>query len=153
MGLHTQIKDEIGPALKAKDELRLTVLRSLLAAFTNEVVAKKRKPDEELSDDEALAVIARAAKQRKDSIEQFEKGNRADLVKQESQELTVIESYLPQMMAQDEIEKVVQAKKEAMGIQDAAGKGKLMGAVMAELKGKADGKLVREILDSLLNQQ
>jgi len=150
MGLHAQIKSELGPAMKSRDELRLTVLRSLLTAFTNEAVAKKRKPDEEIPDDEALAVLSRAAKQRKDSIEQFEKGNRGDLAEREKKELAIVESYLPEMLGQDEIEKVVKAKKESLGIESAADKGKLIGAVMAELKGRADGGDVKAVVDKLI---
>ena len=90
MGLHTQIQDEIKHAMKARDEVRLTVLRSLVTAFTNELVAKKRKPDEELSDEDTLVVISRAAKQRKDSIEQFQKGGRDDLAEREIKELSII---------------------------------------------------------------
>jgi len=70
MSLHQDIKGQLVGAMRAKDSLRLNVIRGLLASFTNEAVAKKRKPDEELSDEEALSVIGRAVKQRKDSIEQ-----------------------------------------------------------------------------------
>ena len=84
-------------AMKAKDILRLNVIRGLLASFTNEAIAKRRKPDEELSDDEVLIVISRAVKQRKDSIEQFEKGGRKDLVEVEKSELVILETYLPNL--------------------------------------------------------
>lgn len=150
MSLHKKIQDEIKEAMRAKDKIRLLTLRGLLAAFTNELVASKRKPAEELPDDEALGVISREAKKRKDSIEQFEKGGRKDLVEQESAELKILETYLPDMMDMDEIQKVVEAKKAELGIDDPAKKGLLMGAVMKELKGKADGGDVKKIVDSLL---
>ena len=98
MTLHEKIKDEIREAMKAKEAVKLEVLRGMLAAFINELVAKKRKPNEILEDDEALAVIGRLAKQRKDSIEQFRKGGREDLVQNEEEELKILETYLPEMM-------------------------------------------------------
>src|SRR3989344_3471070 len=107
MAIHETLKKEIPDALRARDEVKLRTLRSLVTAMTNEVVAKKRKPDEYLNDDEAIVVIKRAASQRKDSIEQFEKGGRNDLAEPEKLELAIIEALLPAMMSRDEIEKVV----------------------------------------------
>jgi len=149
MTLHDDIKAEIQNAMRAKDALRLSVLRGLSAAFTNELVATRRKPQETLTDEEALAVISRAARQRKDSIEQFEKGGRNDLAEKEKAELALIETYLPAQMSRDEILAAARAKKEALGITDKADTGKLMGALMAELKGRADGALVKEAVSSL----
>ena len=131
--LHQNIKEEIKKAMKAKEQVRLDVLRGVLAAFTNELVAKKRKPDEILSDEDALAVINRLAKQRKDSIEQFKKGGREDLVKEEEVQLKILEAYLPEMMPREEIEKIAKAKKEELGITDPAKKGMLMSALMKDL--------------------
>ena len=133
----------------AKDALCLKAFRAMSAAFTNELVAKNRKPQEMLKDEEAVAVISKLAKQRKDSIEQFKKGNREDLVKEEEAELAILESYLPQMMAKSEVEKVAKAKKEALGITEASKKGMLMSALMKDLKGKADGGIVKEVVDSI----
>src|SRR3989339_512608 len=103
MSLHQDIKEQVKDALRAKDTIRLNVLRGLLSAFTNEAVSKRRKPDEELSNEEVLTVIGRAVKQRKDSIEQFEKGDRVDLVEVEKSELAILETYLPVQMSRDEI--------------------------------------------------
>ena len=133
----------------AKDSVRLETYRGMLAAFTNELVSKNRKPSEMLSDDEALGVIARLVKQRKDSIEQYTKGNRADLVKEESAQLAILETYLPKMMERGDVEKIVKNKKEELGITDGTREGMLMSVVMKELKGKVDGTLVKEIVDSL----
>ena len=149
MKLHEKIKDEIKDAMKAKEAVKLEVLRGMLAAFINELVAKKRKPNEILEDDEALAVIGRLAKQRKDSIEQFSKGGREDLVQNEEEELKILETYLPEMMSKEEIEKIAKAKKEELGIDDEAKKGMLMGTLMKELKGKAEGGDVKAVVDSL----
>jgi len=131
-----------------KDETRLLVLRGLSAAFTNELVAKKRKPDEELSDEDALAVISRAVKQRKDSIEQFEKGGRADLADSEKKELAILETFLPPQMSREEIEVYVRQKKEEMNPTPDK-KNQFMGSIMKDLKGKADGMEVKAVIDSL----
>ena len=146
--LHEQIQKGIKDAMLAKDAVRLETLRGMVAAFTNELVAKKRKPTEMLVDEEALAVIARLSKQRKDSIEQFKRGNREDLVKNEEAELAILEAYLPKMMERGEIEKIARAKKEELGA-DSSKKGMLMSSVMKDLKGKADGATVKEIVESL----
>ena len=147
--LHEQIKNGIKEAMMAKDQVRLETLRGMSAAFTNELVSKGRKPSEMLTDEEALAVIARLAKQRKDSIEQFKKGNREDLVKEESAQLAILETYLPKMMDRSEVEKIAKTKKEELGIADPSKKGMLMAALMKDLKGKADGMVVKEVVDSL----
>ncbi|MEK7606323.1 MAG: GatB/YqeY domain-containing protein [Patescibacteria group bacterium] len=150
MSLHQNIKESIKDAMRAKDQTKLMVLRALSAAFTNEVVALKRKPDDEVTDEEALVVIMREAKKRKDAIEQFTAGGRPELAANEQAELAIIETYLPAQMSREEIEAAVIAKKEAMGITDASQKGQFIGAVMKDLKGKADGKIVQEIVESLL---
>ncbi|OGI68458.1 hypothetical protein A2738_01070 [Candidatus Nomurabacteria bacterium RIFCSPHIGHO2_01_FULL_42_15] len=147
--LHEQIKNGIKEAMMAKDVLRLKAFRAMSAAFTNELVAKNRKPQEMLTDPEAISVITKLAKQRKDSIEQFKKGNREDLVKEEESELAILETYLPKMMDRGEVEKIARIKKEELKITDAAKKGMLMSALMKELKGKADGMVVKAVVDSL----
>lgn len=147
--LHEQIKNKIKEAMMAKDAVLLKALRNMVAAFTNELVTKNRKPNEFLSDEEVLAVIVRLAKQRKDSITQFKQGGREDLVKEEEAELAILEVYLPKMMDKGEVEKIAQAKKEELGITDATKKGMLMSALMKDLKGKADGTVVKEAVDSL----
>lgn len=136
-------------AMKNKDAVRLATLRGLKAAFTNELVAKQKKPTDSLTDDEATAVIMRAAKQRKDSIEQFTKGGRADLVANEEAELAVIQEYLPKFMSQDEIRPLAEAKKAELGVTDKSKSGMLMSALMKDLKGKADGADVKAVVESL----
>lgn len=150
MTIHESIKAGIPDALRAKDEVRLRTLRSLSTAMTNEVVAKKRKPDELLTDDEALAVLKRAANQRKDSIEQFDAAGRTELSEPEKAELVVIESFLPPQMSTEEIEAVVKTKMADMGVTSKAEAGRFTGAVMQELKGRADGAEVKAVIDSLL---
>jgi uncharacterized protein YqeY len=150
MTIHETLKAEIPTAMRAHDEVRLRTIRSLVTQMTNEVVAKKRKPDEFLTDEEALAVVKRAANQRKDSIEQFEKASRHDLAEPEKLELAIIESYLPSTMSREEIEAVVKAKMAEMGVTSKAEAGKFTGTIMKELKGKAEGADVKAVVDSLL---
>ncbi|MCI0619518.1 GatB/YqeY domain-containing protein [Candidatus Wolfebacteria bacterium] len=150
MTLHQKIKDEIKTAMKAREGVKLRTLRGLVAAFTNELVAKKQKPDGELADAEALTVIHREARKRRESIESFEKGGRQDLVAGEQAELAVLTEYLPELMSKEEIRAFVTAKKNELGITDESKKGMLMGTVMKELTGRADGNLVKEIVDELL---
>ena len=147
--IHYRVKNGIKEAMMAKDALRLKAFRAMSSAFTNELVAKNKKPQDMLTDDEALVVITRLAKQRKDSIEQFKKGNREDLVKEEQEELAILETYLPKLMDKSEVEKIARAKKDELGIIDATKKGMLMSALMKDLKGKADGMMVKEAVDSL----
>lgn len=145
------MRDGIKAAMIAKDSVKLTVLRGLITSFTNESVAKGRTPQDELKDDEATAVIKRAVKQRKDSIDQFTKGGRLDLVENENAELKILETFLPQSMSKDEIRKIAEAKKAELGVTDKAGMGKFMGQLMKEFKGQADGNDVKEVVESLFN--
>jgi uncharacterized protein YqeY len=150
MTTHETLKKTIPDAMRAKDEVQLRTLRSLVTAMTNEVMAKKRKPDEFLTDEEALAVLKRAANQRKDSIEQFEKAGRTDLSAPEKEELALIESFMPSMMSRAEIETLARAKMAETGITTKADAGKFTGTLMKELKGKADGADVKAVVDTLL---
>ncbi len=147
--LQEEIKNKIKEAMMAKDTVSLETYRGMSSAFTNELIAKNRKPNEILEDADALAVITRLSKQRKDSIEQFTKGGREDLVKEEEAQLKILETYLPKLMDKSEVEKIAIAKKEELGITDPTKKGMLMSALMKDLKGKADGTVVKEAVDSL----
>lgn len=147
--LHEQIKNKIKESMMAKDQVALDTYRGMLSAFTNELVAKSKKPNEILSDEEVIAVITKLAKQRKDSIEQFKKGGREDLVKEETAQLDILEKYLPKLMEKDEIQKIAEAKKIELNITDSKEKGKLMQVIMKDLKGKADGMAVKEVVDAL----
>ncbi|HEY9586357.1 MAG TPA: GatB/YqeY domain-containing protein [Candidatus Paceibacterota bacterium] len=151
MSYEEKIKADLIEAMKAKETLRVNTLRGLIAGFTNELVAKGKKPNETTPDDIALPVLKRLANQRKDSIEQFTKGGRTDLADIEKKELEIIFSYLPAQMSQDEIRKVAEAKKAELGIADKSKAGVLTGAVMKELKGRADGGEVKIIVDSLFD--
>lgn len=149
MSLHEQIKGEIKKAMMSRDTVRLEVMRGLTTAFMNELVATNRTPQDLLTDEEALKVITRSAKQRKDSIEQFTQGGRMDLVSEEKPQLAILEEYLPKMMEKSEVEDFVKAKIQELGGADASKKGMLMSTLMKDLKGKADGVVVKEVVDSL----
>lgn len=150
MSLHTDIKGQLKESMKAKDEVRLRTVRGMLTAFTNELVATGKKPQDELDDAAVLSVIKRLAKQRKESIVQFEAAGRQDLADPEKAELIILESYLPQMMSQEEIEPIAKAKLEEMGVTDKSKIGIAIGALMKEFAGKADGGDVKAVVEKIL---
>lgn len=148
MSLHADIKNQIKDAMRAKDEIKLNVLRGLSSSFTNELISKKSTAPE-LNDEDAVTIVKRAVKQRKDSIEQFEKGGRPELAEAEKAELTLLEQFLPETMNKEEIQKVAEIKKLEMGITEKSKMGILMGALMKDLKGKADGGDVKDVIEKL----
>lgn len=147
--MQEKIKSALKPAMIAKDTVRVGTLRMIMAAFTNELVTQGRPPTEALSDDDCMKVIKRLAKQRKDSIEQFISGGRADLKKKKKAELTIIEEFLPAQMTEADIEAKVKAKLAESPV-DASMKGKFVGMMMKELGGSADGALVKAVIDRLI---
>ena len=151
MALQQTIKDQIKDAMRAHDELRKEVLRGILTAFVNELVAKRRTPQEILEDDDCTLVLKRLVKQRKDSAEQFTAGGRPELAEKEVKELAIIEEFLPALMSRDEIKKIALAKKAELGVTDKSGMGKFIGAVMKECKGMADGNDVKAVAEELLS--
>ena len=148
--LQQQIREQIKEAMKAREELRLSVLRGILAACTNELVATRRTPQEILPDEEVLTVIKRLGNQRRDSIEQFRKGNREELAQKEEAELALLETYLPKTMGREEIKTIVEAKITELNIRDTSKTGMLIGALMKDLKGRADGADVKAVVEELL---
>ena len=146
MSLQTTIKEDMIAAMRAKDTVKLTTLRGLIASFTNEALAKGKN---ELIDDEVVGLVKRAVKQRKDSIDQFTKGGRPELAAAEQIELKILESYLPATMNVEDIKKIAAAKKAELGITDKTKAGQLMGILIKELKGKADGADVKVAVEAL----
>lgn len=138
-------------AMKAKEEVRLRVLRSLVTLFTQELTATKRTPQDTLSDEEVLVLVKRSLKQRKEAAEQFRKGGREDLAENEDVEAEVLVVYLPEMLDKNAVEAVIDEKIKELDVQDKSQMGKLIGAVMTELQGRADGTMVKEIIESKLN--
>lgn len=149
MTIHETIKKQIVDAMRAKDSIKLDTLRGLTALFSNELIAKGN-PNPFIDDEGALSLIKRSVKQHKDSIEQFEKGGRSDLAEKEKAELAILETYLPAVMSKDEIKKLVEAKLEKEGKPDAKKLGAFIGGLMKELKGKADGSDVKEVVEGLV---
>lgn len=149
--LTAQIRTDMTTAMKARDGMKTQTLRGALAAFVNELVAKSRKPTEELSDPDAVAVLKRLVKQRREAIDLYTQGGRQELADKESAEIRVLEAYIPKGASRKEIEKVAKAKKEELGVADASGAGKLTGAVMKEFAGRADGNDVKEVVQSLFS--
>lgn len=156
--LHQTIKNQIKDALRAKDTIKLETLRGLNALFQNEILsgaapAASPAGEEFLPDDKAMALVKRSVKQRKDSIEQFTKGGRMDLVAKEKEELAILESYLPAMMPREEIRIIVSSRLEKMkseGNFDPKAAGKLTGMIMKELADKADGADIKAVIDELI---
>lgn len=146
MSINQKILDDIKRAMKAKDADRLRVLRSLKSKLMEKEISERKGGEASISDDQAVDVLMKAAKQRKESIEQYEKGGRDDLADVEKKELEVIESYLPDMMDEEEIREVVQKKIDELGASGMQDMGKVMGALMDELKGKAEGSLVSSVV-------
>ena len=150
MNVKETILADLITAMKAKDTKRLQVLRSLKAKLLEKEIEQRSGGKAELSNEDALAVLTKAAKQRKESIDQYTAGNRLDLVDVEKIELEIIESYLPTPMSEDEIIDLIDNqinKVGATGMQDI---GKVMGPIMGQLKGKADGSLVNKLVKQRL---
>jgi len=149
--LQADLKEMMKDAMRAKDSVKLSVVRGLISNCTNEAVTKGYGPDGILTEDEVLSVVMRGAKQRKDSIQQFIDGGRPELAESEKAELAILETMLPAQMSRDEIVAAVTAKAAEMGVTDKTGANKVMGALMKDLKGKADGTVVKEVVDSMFN--
>lgn len=143
------LKEMMKDAMRAKDTVKLGVVRGLISNCTNEAVTKGYGPDGVLTEDEVLTVVMRAAKQRKDSIQQFTDGGRPELAEGEKAELAIIETMLPAQMSREEVEAAVKAKAAELGVADKSGANKLMGMLMKDLKGKADGTIVKEVVDAM----
>ena len=152
MALKEKILNDLKEAMRSKDQIRLQVLRSLKAKLLEKEISERKGGVASLSEEQSLEVLMKAAKQRKESIFQFEQGNRSDLAEAEKAELKIIEEYLPKMMTEEEIEKIVKEKISALGATGPQDMGKVMGPIMGALKGKADGGLVSKIVKQKLNQ-
>lgn len=149
MTLQEQMKENMKSAMKERNMAAVTTYRGLMAAMTNEVVASGKSPDTPVDDEMAMVVLTREAKKRKDSISQYTDAGRPELAADEQVELEIIEAFLPEMMSKEDIKILAEQKKADMGMSDASQKGQFMGALMGELKGKADGNDVKEVVDEL----
>lgn len=151
MSIKDRILSDMVEAMKSKDHDRLTVLRSIKSKFQEKEISERKGGESHLTEAQYVEVLAKAAKQRKDSIEQFKAGNRDDLVAVEMKELEIIESYLPEMLGEDEVRKVVLEKIAELGAAGPQDMGKIMGVLMRDMKGKADGGLISAIVKEELS--
>ena len=147
MGLKDQLKSDMAAAMKSGDNEKRDVLRMLMAAI------KQTEVDDRIELDDAgiQKVLTKQAKQRRESIADYEKAGRTELANQEKMELSHIEAYLPQMMSREEIEKIASAIVADLGATGPKAMGQVMGKLMPQVKGKADGRLVNEVVRELLN--
>jgi uncharacterized protein YqeY len=144
--LKDKIQEALKGALKRQQRVELATLRLLLSEIKYAEIAQQKPAD----DNKVLDVIAKEVKRRRESIEAFNKGNRGDLVAQEEAELAVLMSYLPKQMSREEIVAVARQAMNAVGARGPSDKGKVMAQLMPQLKGKADGREVSEIVSELL---
>jgi len=148
MSLQEKINTDLKAAMRARDELRMLVLRSLLSSMNYAEIAKQKK----LDDGGVIEVIGKEIKQRKESIEAYEKGNRSDLADKEKAEMAVLQEYMPAQMGRDEIVSIVKAVIAEVGARGPGDKGKVMQKLMPQVKGKADGNEVNGIVTDLLGK-
>ena len=146
LNVHEQLVADLKGALRAKDELRKGTIRMALAALKNARVAKNA----DLTDNEMAAVLRKQVKQRHDSISEYRKGGRDDLVAQESAEIEILERYLPQMMGRDEITSLAREVIAETGASGPRQMGQVMRALMPRVQGRADGRMVSEVVKALL---
>lgn len=146
MSLLESLQKDMVAAMKAKDKTKLSTVRMLKAAVTNEQI----NVGHDLTSDEEVSVLSRELKQRKDSLEEFKAAGRDQAVTDLEAEIAVVESYLPEQLSVDEVKAVVEETIKAVGATSKADFGKVMGVLMPKLKGKADGKLVNATVKELL---
>jgi len=140
--------EDVKQAMKSGDTLKRDTLRMLLSSVKNAEAAKLDSLDE----GEVLGVIAKEVKRHQESIDAFKKGNRADLVAKEEAELKILQSYMPAQLSHDDVVKAVQEIITAVGAKGPGDKGKVMQQLMPKLKGKADGKLINDVVTELLGK-
>jgi uncharacterized protein YqeY len=150
MSLKDRINDDLKGAMKAGDKFRTQTLRSLKSAIKYAEI--EVGAGAELDDAGVMAVIAKQAKQRRESIAEFQKGGRADLVEQESAELAILDGYLPQQLSEAEVRIKAEAVVAQLGVTDVRGMGQVMKQLMAELQGQADGKVVNQVVRQILSK-
>ena len=151
MSLKEQIGEDIKTAMKAKDKIRLQTVRSIKKAILEKEVELRPQGKDSLTPEQEIELLSQQAKQRRDSIEQFTNAGRDDLADKESQELEIIESYLPAQASDEEVETLVDELIASSGASTMKDLGKVMGPAMKQLKGKADGKKIQALVKSKLS--
>lgn len=151
MGLKEKIENDFKKALENKESEKISILRLLKAALKNREILLRAK-DKELDDNEIIQVISHEIKKRRESIAAFKKGNRLDLAEKEEKEIAILKEYLPEQLSDDKIKEIVKEKISEIGALGPSDFGKVMGVLMKELKGKADGAKVAEIVKKQLGE-
>lgn len=145
----TRIDEQFREALKSKDKKRISTLRMLRSGIKNKEIEKKPK---ELKESDIIDVISKLVKQHKESIQQFEKGGREDLVKKEQEELKILQEFLPKQLTEEEIKDMVQDVITEVNASGKKDMGLVMGKIMPKVKGRADGKIVSGIVSEMLSE-
>ncbi len=146
-----QIKADLKEAMRAKEELRLSVLRMMISALRNKEITLRKGEDVSLTDEQVLEVITSEVKKRKDSIKSYQDGGRDDLAENEKKEIEILSKYLPEQMTEEELEAVVDDVIKSKSENSTVAFGAIMGEVMSRVKGKADGSLVATIVKKKLS--
>jgi uncharacterized protein YqeY len=146
MSLSERLNNDMKQAMKNQDKFKLSVIRMVRSAIKNVEIDQRR----ELNDNEVLDILNRELKQRKDSLQEFEKAGRDDLAANLKTEISIIAEYLPEQLTEEEIKTIVQMTIDEVGASSKADMGKVMGALMPKVKGRADGKLVNQTVQQLL---
>ena len=151
MSLKERIGEDIKTAMKAKDKVRLETVRGIKKAILEKEVALRPKGIDSLTEEQEIELLSQQAKQRRDSIEQYKNAGREDLADKESQELAIIETYLPEQISDEELETIIDDIIASSGASSVKDLGKVMGPAMKQLKGKADGKKIQTLVKSRLS--
>lgn len=148
MSILDQLNQDMKEAMRSKDKLRLSVIRMVKGSLQNEAIKLKK---DELTAEESLTVLSREVKQRKDSLQEFEKVGRQDLADKLQEELEILLAYMPEQLSEDELKQIISQAISEVGATSKKEMGKVMGHVLPKVKGKADGGLVNKIVQQLLS--
>ena len=148
MSLLERLNNDMKQAMKSKEKDKLSVIRMVKASMQNEAIKLGVK---ELSEEQELTVLSRELKQRKDSLHEFDKAGRADLVEKLRTEISIVELYMPKQLSQEEVSEIVKQTILEVGAKSKADMGKVMSAIMPKVKGKADGSLVNKFVQQHLS--
>lgn len=148
MSLLERLNNDMKQAMKSKEKDKLTVIRMIKASLQNEAIKLGKQ---ELSEEEELTILSREMKQRKDSLHEFDKAGREDLVEKLGQEMSIVELYMPKQLSEEEISNIVKQAIVEVDVTSKADMGKVMSAIMPKVKGKADGSLVNKLVQQHLS--
>lgn len=146
MSLSDRLNEDMKQAMKSQDKFKLSVIRMVRSTIKNSEIDLKRP----LDDNEVLDVLTREIKQRKDSLQEFSKAGREDLADNLSAELVILAEYMPQQLSEEEVKAIVQQTIQQIGASSKADMGKVMTALMPQVKGRADGKIINQLVQQLL---